>query len=259
MSDKKIKRITLEDYISNNESPFYDNQSPLVNLVPDFITDNSFQTVLSSVIDMQYGGYYLRDKYTLVPHKVKADIMAWYAANAYKYKGLFDTTQLDYDPIENYRMREEGEDVREGTDDTTHEYGTKNTTTTEGERKDNETLGNHTDSTIHSVSPYEQTGFTNKSKDDTSYADRSNNFTKGSMTSTIKEDGRQDKDTKSFGDSTKHNLTRSGNIGVTTSQQMIEAEREVRNFSIYIELAKDIMMLLCIRAGLEHKYIVVND
>ena len=37
-----------------------------------------------------------------------------------------------------------------------------------------------------------------------------------------------------------HNLTRSGNIGVTTSQQMIAQERDIVRFSIIEEFFKDL-------------------
>lgn len=51
------------------------------------------------------------------------------------------------------------------------------------------------------------------------------------------------KDTKSFTDrkdSKDHELTRSGNIGVTTSQQMIESERELVRFNVIDEFCKEL-------------------
>lgn len=51
------------------------------------------------------------------------------------------------------------------------------------------------------------------------------------------------KDTKSFNkrkDSKGHELTRSGNIGVTTSQQMIESERELVRFNVIDEFCKEL-------------------
>lgn len=51
------------------------------------------------------------------------------------------------------------------------------------------------------------------------------------------------KDTKSFKerkDSKDHDLTRSGNIGVTTSQQMIESERELVRFNVIDEFCKEL-------------------
>lgn len=50
-------------------------------------------------------------------------------------------------------------------------------------------------------------------------------------------------DTKSFTerkDTKTHNLTRSGNIGVTTSQQMIESERELANFNIVRQFCEEL-------------------
>lgn len=50
-------------------------------------------------------------------------------------------------------------------------------------------------------------------------------------------------DTKSFedrNDTKTHNLTRSGNIGVTTSQQMIESERELANFNIVRQFCEEL-------------------
>ena len=47
-------------------------------------------------------------------------------------------------------------------------------------------------------------------------------------------------------DTTSHTLTRSGNIGVTTTQQMLESERELANFNIlkdfFDELSKEILL-----------------
>lgn len=50
-------------------------------------------------------------------------------------------------------------------------------------------------------------------------------------------------DTKSYtnrNDETEHSLTRSGNIGVTTSQQMIESERQLVRYSLLKEFFDDI-------------------
>lgn len=48
------------------------------------------------------------------------------------------------------------------------------------------------------------------------------------------------KDQLSGDDTTEHSLTRSGNIGVTTSQQMIESERELVKFNVIDEFCKEL-------------------
>lgn len=48
------------------------------------------------------------------------------------------------------------------------------------------------------------------------------------------------KDQSSGNDTTEHTLTRSGNIGVTTTQQMLESERELARFNIIDEFCKEL-------------------
>ena len=45
---------------------------------------------------------------------------------------------------------------------------------------------------------------------------------------------------------TTHKLTRSGNIGVTTSQQMLESERDIALFNFIGIVAHDIIKSICI-------------
>lgn len=44
-----------------------------------------------------------------------------------------------------------------------------------------------------------------------------------------------------------HVLTRSGNIGVTTSQQMLQSEIELRQYDFYASIFKDLDKVLCLR------------
>lgn len=66
-------------------------------------------------------------------------------------------------------------------------------------------------------------------------------------TNSITEGQRIDTDASSSSNTNERTLTRSGNIGVTTSQQMLESERQIALFSLYKVVAKDIMDILAIR------------
>lgn len=57
---------------------------------------------------------------------------------------------------------------------------------------------------------------------------------------------RDDIHTETSTDTMKHNFTRHGNIGVTTSQQMLESEREVAMFNFIGIVAHDIIKSICI-------------
>ena len=123
--------------------------------------------------------------------------------NSYKYTGLYKTTLLEYNPIENYSMTESGTDTR-----------TPNITTT-----DTTNIGAQANSTTStdSVSPYDTQTFTDSNK--TIVAENNGARTDSNTR------------TESGTETTTHEFKRSGNIGVTTSQQMIESERKVVNFT----------------------------
>ena len=110
----------------------------------------------------------------------------------------------------------------------------KNTTTTFTDRVDNNT-----------------TTFTNRTDSEQITYNSSNNINKsfnGRTDENIKEfDGRADESLKSFMDRkdvTTH--TRSGNIGVTTSQQMLESQRLLANFKFVDIVARDIVKKIAI-------------
>ena len=110
----------------------------------------------------------------------------------------------------------------------------KNTTTTFTDRVDNNT-----------------TSFTNRVDNEQITYNSSNNINKsynGRTDENIKEfDGRADESLKSFmnrKDVTTH--TRSGNIGVTTSQQMLESQRLLANFKFVDIVARDIVKKIAI-------------
>lgn len=110
----------------------------------------------------------------------------------------------------------------------------KNTTTTFTDRVDNNT-----------------TTFTNRTDSEQITYNSSNNINKsfnGRADENIKEfDGRADESLKSFMDRkdvTTH--TRSGNIGVTTSQQMLESQRLLANFKFVDIVARDIVKKIAI-------------
>lgn len=96
------------------------------------------------------------------------------------------------------------------------------------------------------------TSYANRSDSETiTYNNVQNNVNKsfnGRTDESIKEfDGRTDESTKSFmnrEDITTH--TRSGNIGVTTSQQMLESERMIANFKFVDIVARDIVKKIAI-------------
>lgn len=116
----------------------------------------------------------------------------------------------EYNPIENYNSTETESVEITGQTSTTSE----NSTTATGE-----TTTNTTGETTETLSPYDSENFNNNSKNNSSGATTENSSSADNSSNTMSGTSSQ---------SNNRTLKRSGNIGVTTSQQMIQSEIELR-------------------------------
>lgn len=135
-------------------------------------------------------------------------------SNAMKpiWEKLYATTKLDYNPIENYNKTE---------------------TVTENEKR-NDDLSSSTESNSNSENINQNVAFNNQdfSNNEKNMLNTDNQIT-GSETNKYNTD--RTLETKT-----------SGNIGVTTSQQMIEQERKVSEFSIVQYIVDDFKERFCL-------------
>ena len=151
----------------------------------------------------------------------------WSRKNQYNWKKLYDTTLLEYNPIENYDRMEEWTD-------TDSETGTnsRNNNITNTINQEVVTTGSLTE---------QNTAFNAGLADHAKEITDNDNITTGSGNTTENESG-----------TTKRDLTHArtgrthGNIGVTTSQQMIQSEREVAMFNIYDIIAESFVDNFCL-------------
>lgn len=142
-------------------------------------------------------------------------------SHKYEYDKLVDTLSLEYNPIENYSMTEKGKDTR--TPDITQTNKGKNTNT----------VGLDTSITTAKTTFDKSTDFIN----DTKTTNAGTNTDTQDINTTV---------TTAGNETTAHELTRSGNIGVTTSQQMIESERKLAMFSVvdlFVKAIADIILI----------------
>lgn len=163
-------------------------------------------------------------------------IFTTYCGNSFSslYRAMFS----DYNPIENYMMIENGEDTRELTDDTTdtHNKQNTNTITTDGETTvENSSTREIKKAGFNTTNPVVDTVETTNEND----ANINNETVEQSGNETL-----TGQSVKTVTESNKHNFTRSGNIGVTTSQQMIESEIELRKKEYWAIVFKKLNDLL---------------
>lgn len=135
-----------------------------------------------------------------------------------KYKKLYDSLFLKYNPIENYSMTESGTDVRtpQLKTDISTVYGADTT------------MEISTESTM----PYDSTEYMERNQNINDFTRHPRNDSSATV--------------NSGNETTTHEFKRSGNIGVTTSQQMIESERRIAYFSFFKVLIRDIIAETCI-------------
>lgn len=203
-------------------------------------------------------------------------IIANYLYNRFKtqWQHKYNILLAEYNPIENYRMTEQGEDSILGEKTTTYEgqektqidYKGQETNTDDysgTEQETNVRTGSITtpDSDANNIYGFggsqAQPSSTSSGTSTETYNNltdtKTKNLTNRQDTHTKGFTNRSDEQTKSFtgrqdsqtDDTTNtHELTRSGNIGVTTSQQMIQSEIELWNWNFISDVFRDIASVL---------------
>ena len=245
-----MRTVTLNEYID------VVGTIPSANYRP--LNDTSNISILNDILSMLYGRLSILD--ALTSDMVSNNIKLIFAINEYKYTKLYETTQADFDILENVNASE--------TETTTHTSSIKDTENI-GARKAEERSTNdstaditNTGSTtasggetnIHSVAAYDSTDkFADETKDahtmdsrkDTTESMSKNTVSASGGTETT-EDARTNTNEHTESTSTTRSLTRHGNIGVTSSTQLLQGVRDLANFSFYRVVAQDIIAQICI-------------
>ncbi len=186
---------------------------------------------------------------------MKNRIKIWSNKYQINWKKLYDTTVLKYNPIENYDRMESWTD----TDDETSTSARDNTIN----RTDKNTLDKT--NTVKSTSTNEIMNSVNVTDQNTAFnaglADHAKQITDGDTTEngniTNTETGKDtneqtgktiENENVNGGRTGRHtrNGRAHGNIGVTTSQQMIQSERELVVFNLYDVIAESFIENFCL-------------
>ena len=170
---------------------------------------------------------------------MKNRITIWSNKYQINWKKLYDTTVLEYNPIENYDRMEDWTDTDDETS-TSARDNTRNTT--------NSVKSTSTNEIMNSVNVTDQNTAFNAG-----LADHAKQITDGDTTEngtiTNTETGKDTENESVNGGRTgKHTRTgrAHGNIGVTTSQQMIQSERDLVVFNLYDVIAESFIENFCL-------------
>lgn len=175
----------------------------------------------------------------VVPDNFDYIILVWLQMHKTDFNAIYTALDLaDYNPIDNYNMTETAEDNTTSAGTTTYnttDTTTDNTVTTKDSSTNYGHIINDTDNTDNTESSAvidtdtlktdSKSVTTDTSTTTNSGTDSTNDTIDSERDSTIKKTGTDSTDNTS---KSTHTLTRKGNIGVTTSQQMIESELQLR-------------------------------
>ena len=159
---------------------------------------------------------------------MKAAIKHWSSVNKKNWEKLYNTTVFDYNPIWNKdgKISEKFTDTRTGNRETTSKMNTEtsNVETSSGE-------------TEQKVAGYNGSDYANREKD----LSQNSNVGQAEAGSTGSAEEQNSEIVIH-----EYEKTEQGNIGVTTTQQMIKEEREIDLFNIYREIANSFKKEFCI-------------
>ena len=220
------KLITLNEWtgLFPSINTIFDKVSKELKLFTIFTSAEMFYYFADKFGERDFYKYYDTENVTNNTNMVKqaSDYIALYGkSHKYEYDKLVDTLSLEYNPIENYSMTEKGTDTR-----------TPNITQTNKGVNTN-TVGVDTSITTGKTTFDKSNSFIN----DTKTTNTGTNTDTQDINTTVTTTGNE---------KTIHEFTRSGNIGVTTSQQMIESERQLAMFSVVDLFAKAIADIILI-------------
>lgn len=170
------------------------------------------------------------------PAWLKFYVGRWCSKNAKTWEELYKTTIQDYNPIYNYDRTEETTDTRSGT-----RKLSEDTSSNTKQNGDTSVTDTSSDSSEHTISAdnsdsYEPGYKDVSSRQDTQASESSNRVD-------VTGDRAVDETT---GETYSHKLRAYGNIGVTTTQKMLEAQRKVVRYNIYNEIADSFKEEFCL-------------
>ena len=223
MAQAKITLIGIENYLNPDHSVFEKMQ------LPDGIDK---ETLIGSII--------LRcQEFELLysdPDFLIDAVNIWSRKNYWTFDKWVKAINIQYDPLYNYDRTEEWTDTHEG------DYSKAGSGNSSGNTSTTNNLHSTNDVTVtHSEKAFNDSSYVGTTQDVTDQDTSDTGTVSGSYSNT-------NSDNESGDDSfeNKHNGRMYGNIGVTTSQQMLQSELDIARWNMYEHIADLFASEFCI-------------
>lgn len=231
MAQPNLTLIGIESYL-NPDSSVFDNM-----VLPDGIEKD----LLTDCILMRSGEFEILYP---DPDFLKSAINVWSRKYYRTFEKWVNALNIEYDPLYNYDRTEEYEDTHAGTN-SGNNVQTNNLTRTDDFTRTDDLHNSQGGTNTHSEKAYNDANFVESQRDVSNLS--------GSNTGTVKNGGTS-KDTGNItgefaGQDAWKNMHKArlfGNIGVTTSQQMLQSELDVARWSLYEHISDMFCNEFCI-------------
>ena len=240
MSSAKITTVGFYQYMNAYNNDLFG----LLNLPPGIDKD----TLVNNI--MLRGGEF--EVVYSNPDFYKSAIGLWSNKHYRTFEKWINALNIDYNPLENYDRMEEWSDTGSRTNTgTVSDSGLRKNTGTQS----TETIGNDNftgsgnSTSADEISAYNSNSFQNDKKNTTNSSNSSetNTTTNSTRTDNLSE---SNSNTRTDNLSEKTNSDRigraHGNIGVTTSQQMLQSELDIAKWNIYEQITDLFLSEFCI-------------
>ena len=208
MSSAKLTLIGMNSYFQNVNDDLFKNLELPEGLDKDTLTQNLL--LEGGEFEVLYSN----------PYFLQEAIGTWSKREAKTFLRWVTALNIEYNPLENYDRQEAWTDTLDS-DGTSRTAGTSDSTTT------------NNGSVTNDVSAYDSSGYQPKEKQTTSNTEVDDTDTTLNNTTTLD-------------NSADHRGRVHGNIGVTTSQQMLESELELGYWNIYSRITELFIKEFCI-------------
>ena len=230
-----LKKVTLvnDNFIANNLL-FINNQ-----------INTSFQIeelqTIAKIFKKRYFNFFITEDFGDVNDYIECSVKELFTINEYKYSRLWETTQQQYNMIDNYDKQSTITITKSGKQKETTKNGDV-ISSVDSETSDTTQIGER--KTTNKVSPYDSDKmYDSNSSIIENTQDININRVDGNSLTTKGDDIRTTEYENYSETTTEHT---SGNIGVTTSAQMLQGERELAIFSFWDVVIEDLVNYILI-------------
>lgn len=218
MAQAKLTLIGVENYL-NPERSVFDSM-----ILPEGIDKDVL--VGSIILRCQEFELLYSDPDFLIPA-----VGVWSRKNYRTFDKWVKALDIEYDPLYNYDRTEEYTDTHQGS---SNRAGSFNSTGSGSNTLTNNLTDTNVDTLTHSEKAYNETNYVGTTQDQSN-----GSITRTGTASNALSNSNQGSDSNQSNDSytNVHKARLFGNIGVTTSQQMLQSELDIARWNLYEHIA----------------------